>query len=95
MITAETLSGAVGIALSLGFSYIPGLKDWYGKLNSTEKRGVMAVLLIVTAGAIFGLSCGGVIDAVQCTEAGAFGLLGVLLSALVANQAAYLLTPKA
>lgn len=94
MITADTLSGVVGLALSLGFSYIPGLKDWYNALTGIQKRGVMAVLLIVAGGAIFGLSCGGVLDVVQCDEAGAFGLLRVLLAALVANQAAYLLTPK-
>jgi hypothetical protein len=92
--TADTLSGIVGLALSLGFSYIPGLNDWYGRLSGIHKRGVMAVLLIVCAGAIFGLSCGGVISAVQCTEAGAFGLLRVLIAALVANQAMYAITPK-
>jgi hypothetical protein len=91
---AELLSGIVAIALSLGFSYIPGLKDLFEKLSGDYKRMVMGIALVVAAGAIFGLSCANVVDSVVCSKDGILGLLSILLEALVANQAMFLMTPK-
>ena len=33
--TTETLTLLAGTLLSLGFSYIPGLSGWYGRLGET------------------------------------------------------------
>ena len=52
------------------------------------------IVIIVVAGAAFGLSCGGVLDSVTCDKAGALGLVSALIAALVANQATYLISPK-
>jgi hypothetical protein len=92
--TAEELSAIAGVVLSLVFSYVPGVAGWYEKLQADWKRVLMAVLLLAVAGAISGLSCGGVIDAVECSQAGALGLVKILIAALVANQGTYLISPK-
>jgi hypothetical protein len=55
----------------------------------------MAGLLLVAALGTFGLSCAGAIDATACTQAGAWTLVSAFVAALVANQATYLITPKA
>lgn len=115
--TSEILSGLAGWALSLAFAYIPGLRVWfYGDENDAarpgltpdQRRAAMGVLLILVAGAVFGLSCAGVtVDpfnspllsdapaaAGACGRAGALDLVSNLLWALVANQALYPILPK-
>lgn len=92
--SSEQLSAIAGLILSLVFSYVPGISDWYGSLESTQKRFVMAVLLLAVAGGIFGLSCGNVLTTVTCDKAGVMGLINALVAALVANQATYLLSPR-
>ena len=92
--TATELGSIAGIVLSLAFSYVPGLKGTYDKLSGDYKRLVMAALLLVTAGAVLGLSCAGMLANVECTQAGALGLLKVFIAALIANQGTYLLSPK-
>jgi len=92
--TAERLIEIVGIVLSLAFSYIPGLADWYGKLNEAYKRLIMLGLLVVTSGAIFGIACGGWLETgVTCDQPGLVGLLKALLDAIIVNQVAYQITP--
>jgi len=54
----------------------------------------MGALLIAVAGTVFGLSCSGIISAVSCSQAGAIGLVNVLINALIANQSTYLITRK-
>jgi hypothetical protein len=92
--SAEQLAAIAGVVLSLVFSYVPGLSDWYGALEATQKRLVMAGLLLAVAGGAFGLSCGNVIVSVTCDKAGVIGLISALIAALVANQATYQLSPR-
>lgn len=91
---SEQLSAVVAGALSLAFSYIPGVSAWFDGLTKENKQFVMGVLLVLSAAAVFGLSCAGVLDSVACTKDGGIGFLSVLLSALFANQSVYLLTKK-
>lgn len=89
---SDTLASLGAIVLSLGFAYVPKLKDWYSALESTQKAGLMAVLLIVLSIAIFAASCGQVIQVgITCDKQGAVGLVQILVSALIANQGAFLL----
>ncbi len=90
---ATTLSGFVGVGLSLAFSYIPGLSDNFEKLETTSKRLVMGLLLVVAAVAVFILGCTNVYAGVTCDQGGATGLVNVLIAALVANQATYMISP--
>ena len=92
--TSELLSAVAGVLLSLAFSYIPGLSGKFASLPSTTKRLIMGGLLLVVAGASFGLSCAGVLDAVACDKPGAMGLVANLIMAIMANQSAYALSPE-
>jgi hypothetical protein len=90
--SAELLSSVAGIVLSLIFSYIPGIKEWFEPLANKYKQALIGGLLVVVAVAIFGLACAGITDAVTCDKPGALDMVELLIVALVANQSAYLLT---
>ena len=93
--TAEFLASTAGIVLSLLFSYVPKFEGWYDALPGDSKRLIMLASLLVTAGAVFGLSCTGKFDiAVACSLDGALGMFELFIFAAVANQAAYKLTPR-
>lgn len=90
-----TIASLSGVILSLLFSYIPGLKDKYAALTADYKRLIMlGALLAVTLG-IYGASCAGLSAQVACDVDGAKSLLGFFISAAIANQAAYMITPAA
>lgn len=92
---AEFLAYIAGIALSLIFSYIPLAQKYYDALDAIAKRLVMAGLLLLVAVAVYGLSCWGVISGyVECTQTGLVSTIGFFIDALIANQAAYLISPK-
>jgi hypothetical protein len=97
--TAQALSAAAGILLSLLFSYTPKLSTWYAAQSKETKQLIMLGLLFVTAGAAFGLACAGVLTdlfgiTITCDKAGALGLASAFISALIANQAMFMATPQ-
>ena len=98
--TPTLLSSLAGIALSLIFSYIPGISPRYEALTATYKRLVMLLLLAVTSLGAFGFACLGWLPffgdqvSVTCTQQGGVELLTAFVLALVANQSTYLITPK-
>lgn len=96
--TADTLSASAAILLSLAFSYIPPIEKLYQRLNPTQKRLVMLLALLLTAAGSFALACAGLGTLLglplTCDTPGALGLLHALIAALVANQAAYALSPR-
>jgi hypothetical protein len=93
--SAEYLASVAGIVLSLGFAYIPKLKDWYDLQTSQRKVQVMGAALVIVAGGAFGLACAQIATltglAITCDVPGAVSVIKVLIAALVANQATYLL----
>lgn len=95
-ITQEELSAAAGILLSLGFSYLPGIKDRFENLSPTYKRLVMLGLLALTALTVFALGCAQAEWAgwVSCSEQGAWALARIFIAALIANQAAFGVAPR-
>ncbi len=95
-IQAEELSALAGMLLSLGFSYLPGLSSRFARLSPTQKRLVMLGLLFACTLGIFGLSClrPELTPGLSCREGDAWDLLRVFVMALVANQAAFGVTPK-
>ncbi len=94
--TTELLTEIAGVTLSLAFSYTPGLKDQYERLDATGKRLVMLGMLLLACIVVMLLACGNIWNglSVACTQAGIVELVGLFIRAAIANQAAYLLTPK-
>lgn len=92
--TAEQLALIAGAFLSLCFSYIPGLKDWFDPLENKYKQAIMGGLLLVVALAIYGLSCAAVLNYFTCDKAGLLEVVDILIKALIANQSIYLITKK-
>lgn len=92
-LTPEILSSLAGVILSLLFSYIPGLNVKFAALCAETKRLIMAGLLLLISAGIFGLSCGGILSAVTCDQAGILRLVWMFVMAVVANQSTYQITP--
>lgn len=96
--SAEEIGRYTGILLSLGFSYIPKLKDWFNKLNGANKRLFMlvAMLLVIVGFAL--LSCYApdllTINPIACDMAGFKSLFTAFIWAVMANQATFLISPK-
>lgn len=92
--SVEQLGAIAGIVLSLALAYIPKVNDWYNAKTGPEKAQIMGALLVVSAAAVFGLGCANLYVLVPCTVDGAKELIGILIAALVANQAAFVLAVK-
>ena len=93
--TAESLSMYAGVILSIVFSYIPGVNSWYGTRTPDLKRLVMLASLVIATAVIFGLACAGYWAGVVCAQTGAVALVKLFVAALIANQATFLVSPKA
>jgi putative flippase GtrA len=87
------LSAAAGILLSLIFSYIPFVNDWYAPKDSQTKSLIMLVALAVVAGGAYGASCLGWWPVVVCGLVGAKTLVTAFVAALITNQATYKISP--
>jgi hypothetical protein len=90
----NVVSVLAGILLSMAFSYIPGVQDWFGALDGTRKRLVMLGLCALAAIVIYVASCTGLANSVTCDKQGAMALLQLFAAAVVANQVAFLVAPK-
>jgi hypothetical protein len=93
-ISAEDISMAAGVLLSLGFSYLPGLNEKFAGLSPTRKRLVMLALLVLVTGGVFGLSCLKTPFSGPCDQESAWTLLRALILAVIANQSTYALSPR-
>lgn len=96
--TPEVLSGVAGLVASLAASYIPGLREWFGRLEGAQKRLVMAMVLLAVAVGATAAACTGAVN-MGCRRDNAqdwiLGIVQAFLAALVANQSAYTLTAPA
>jgi hypothetical protein len=94
MITANIISGAAGVLLSLGFSYIPKFSEWYYSITKQWRGLVMVGFILLVSVAVWLLSCYVGYGYVQCSTDGAKVLGEAFVSALLLNQAAYQVTPE-
>ncbi len=96
--TVELLSQIAGALLALAVAYIPGASGWYSGKDGQTKAGIMAVLLVVVGAAVYGLACSGLAAdfglAIACDKASAVLLVKVLVAALIANQATFLIAVR-
>jgi hypothetical protein len=94
-LTPAILAALAGAVLSLLFSYIPGLNTWFAGKGEEVKKLIMALLLLIMAGSIFGLQCAGVLEAgLTCDQQGVVQLAWIFLAAIMANQSVFKLTPQ-
>ena len=93
--TPEYLASVAGVVLSLAFSYVPGLREWFDAQIPQRKAQIMGLALIVVAGGAVGLACANIATltgaAITCDAPGVVAVVKVLIAALVTNQATYLL----
>ena len=89
-----SLSAIAGMILSMALEYVPGIAGLYERLTAVQKRLVMLLLLTVSAGGLFGLSCADLVLYVECSARGVLELLGMIGVAIGVNQGTYLLTKK-
>lgn len=96
--SAENLSLTAGTILSLVFSYAPGAKQWFLQFDQQVKRLIMLGLIILSAGAVYGLACLGwgteLGITLSCDQTGLFGLLRQVVLAIIANQGIYAISPQ-
>ena len=92
------LSSLAGILLSLLASYLPGFSTWFDNLDPNLKRLMMLALIFLAAAGSYGIACAGWGDLVEpmvaCDRAGAATFIRAFMAALIANQAAYAISPK-
>jgi hypothetical protein len=94
MTNEQTLAAIAGVVLSLLFSYVPGMREWFDALEGTYKRLLMLALLAIVSVGIFVLGCAGVVQGIPCTQDGGWQLLQLFIAAAIANQTAYSFAPK-
>ena len=96
--TVETLSASAAMLLSLIISYVPGISTKYQELSGEYKRLVMVGLLLIVAVGTVALACAGLgFDfglELTCDRIGIVTVLKAFIAALVANQAAYMVSPQ-
>lgn len=94
-LSSEMIVGVAGMALSVLFSYVPGLRGWYASLQTEYKQLIMLGLVVLTTASIFALDCYGVISTTaSCDKDGIISLVWMLVLGLTSNQAAYLISPQ-
>lgn len=98
LMSAESLSLVAGTVLSLAFSYIPGVRNWFMGFDPVIKRLIMLALLALATGVVYGLSCLGWGFAwgitLSCDQSGLLGLIEQFVVAIIANQSIYVISPQ-
>jgi hypothetical protein len=92
--TASQLTVFASVGLSLIFSYIPGIKPRWDALEPDWKRLYMLLMLLAVTLGVAALSCGKIIPSVPCDQPGLIDLAITFVSAVIANQSAYSITPS-
>lgn len=97
-ITPEILASIAGVLITLAFSYTPGLRTRFAALQTEYQRLIMLGILVGIAAGIVGLSCAGFSADiglnVACSRSSVIGLITALISAVIANQSTFSLTPQ-
>jgi hypothetical protein len=92
-VTPEMIAGVAGAVLALVFSFVAGLNTKYAAMPSETKALIMAVLLLVVSGSIFGLQCAQIIvTQVTCDKNGVIQLVWMFVISIMGNQGTYNLT---
>ncbi|MGB8644025.1 MAG: hypothetical protein WCF84_02220 [Anaerolineae bacterium] len=91
-LTSDQISGVAAVIAALAFAYIPGLREWFDGRTGTQKAGIMGLTLVLVAVGALGATCAQLLDVgITCTKTGITTLITNLVTALMANQGAYML----
>jgi hypothetical protein len=90
----EELTALCGVVTSLIFSYFPIVRDWFDAQEPNVKRLLQVAVAVVVSGAVFGLSCAGILGGFSCDWPGALDAVRLIVIFVVANQTAYAVTPR-
>ena len=93
--SSEVVLTIAGVILSLLFEYVPGLNAWYNNLEDNPQRAVMLGAIFVTVAGALGLSCVGWAEMFACDAAGVQEAVYAFFLALIANQSAHRILPRA
>jgi uncharacterized protein YacL len=94
-VTSEMMAGAAGAILSLLFSYLAGLNVKFAALPPEKKRLIMAVILALISGVIYGLGCANIFQTnISCNQNGIIQLASIFITAIITNQGVYGLSPQ-
>lgn len=94
MWNTETFAMAFGILVSLIVTFCPKLNVWFAGKPEDDKKQIMALLMVALA--LIGVisSCTGIVTVLVCSKDGVVVFfLQILFPAILANQAAYMITP--
>jgi len=89
----EWFMACMGIVISLLFSYFPWLNTWWVIQDETFKKLVMLGLGVITLCVIAIFSCVGILNDPTCDKYGVVAMLKAFFFWVMANQAAYKLSP--
>jgi uncharacterized protein YacL len=80
--------------LAVAFDWFPKLAPWYDTLSELKKKELMAALLFLTVGIVYGGICTNLFlsTSFSCTQASLADLVKVATLAIMANQAVHALT---
>lgn len=91
--TPEVLVALGAVILAVLFDWVPKLQIWYDKLGNGQKRGLMAGLLVILTGGVFGLGCAGwIVTGWTCNSDGIQSAVYLLVLAVAINQGIHSLT---
>jgi len=94
-LTAAVIAAIAASVISLLCSYFPGLSTKFAALASETKQLIMAGAMVVVSVVVYALNCWGVLaTGISCDKQGIFQLVFMLISAIVANQGVYQLSPQ-
>lgn len=94
-ITSAAIAGIAGAFLSLIFSYVPGLNTKFAALPKETQQLAMAGLMLLVTIVIVALGCYKVVQInLTCDQSGWVQAIWVFLSAIMANQATFRLSPQ-
>ena len=92
-LTPELLASISAAVLSLALAYVPGLAGFYNGLGSDVKRLVVGALIVLSGIGAYAAAFNGLFGLIPPPE-GVLGLIQIILAALMASQAVYLLLVK-
>ena len=86
LLTEQQVISTAAIVLSLAFSFLPTLRDWYATLDSRVRSALMLALVVAVAAVYSLYAC----LPSSCVSGDIVGFVWTCIQAYVASQAAYL-----